>query len=843
MSKFSIFIILLVGSILLVPVSIVSIIQTGKIAKASEVAQSTISSYSSLASNSKLIEGSQISSISTDQNHNSIRSISSESTTNKTKTGKIITEVKPVKLNAQLENWWVDTDVNTGGNGDILGIDAINSQIQSKVQAQCPNIYNSSTKTINEINLSNCSLINSLPIQKIAIIDTGVTPNSGMVSYIDQTNSWSFFTSNNNPSACTASSPLRFYTLVQGNTSIYYCKEKGNQSDTGYHGSVVALTAIRTFENSLLKNKIKIVPFSLRTLDTINISEAIDEVVRAGDIKTINLSIGTPYNVPYVEDSVNLANTNNINLYVASGNCAIYSASNCDYNGNTVQDLPEEADNAPNYPAAYPNAVMVGSNNYSENNIAGISRASYSNFAKTLRSNFVLAPVGNSGIILPCFVNCGAAVNYSYLGTSFASPQVAGLNGLIAQYSDLMKKNLSQNNEKVLVSTDITKQYITTNTTDLLTVGNDLESGSGLLNLKQISDKINSQLQVFNISSSSAIASSSLLSSMVSSLQSSSNVSSISSIFISPSSSQASLTNSSVLSSVSFLPSSSALSSSSYVTSSSFASLPSSQATSTLSSQVSSSSQTISSPIVNSSSQVVTSSTQNSTSVISAPPFVAPINKPTLDKPTQNSGGVISIITEVISNISNIANSIVKPNQNLNLLPLSSSSWSSTSVVMELSSVKSLDLIAKEKSLVTSENSVFFGLINNPTGSIFNSQKDLITNKSFEKLSLPPTNQDSTIETTNEVPKQTSKQIEPRVTPSIITSSPPFTQRCNKDWNQNIKIGAYSNQCEEVVTPEIQSMSLPSDNLVQWIFPVAITLALGLASLIIFAFHQKFKNL
>ena len=47
-------------------------------------------------------------------------------------------------------------------------------------------------------------------------------------------------------------------------------------------------------------------PFSLRTLDTINISEAIDEVVRAGDIKTINLSVGTPYDLQYVEDSVDL---------------------------------------------------------------------------------------------------------------------------------------------------------------------------------------------------------------------------------------------------------------------------------------------------------------------------------------------------------------------------------------------------------------------------------------------------------------------------------------------------------------------------------------------------------
>jgi hypothetical protein len=526
MQKVSIFSVLLVGSLLVSPIVTANNYAFNKIARASENTSNTSPSLlSSLANSSSFQSLDTFSSLFSNSVSSLVSSSQSEVVIPYTKKTKIITDVKPVKLNAQGVNWWKEADTFSGGNSRDLGIEAINTQIQLKLQTQCPNIYDSVAKTINESNLANCAVINSLPLQKIAIIDSGVTPNAEMLPFVDQVNSWNFFTSTNYPAICTSNSSLRFYTLIQGNSNIHYCKEKGTQSDTDYHGTTTAYTAIQIYKNSLLKNRIKIVPFSLRTLDTINISEAIDEVVRAGDIKTINLSIGTPYNVNYVETSITDAYLAGISAYASSGNCAVYSPSNCDYNGNTIQDLPEEANNTLNYPAAYLNAVMVGSSNYSDNSVAGIIRSTYSNFAKVIRDNFITAPVGNSGISLPCFTNCNGVANYSYLGTSFASPQAAGLEGLVAKYSELMKQNLGSANEKVLVSTESPKLYVTRNTTDILTAGNDLESGTGLINLKKISDKIVSELQTLNV----PISSSSLLNSSSSTIVSSSSLTSSSS--------------------------------------------------------------------------------------------------------------------------------------------------------------------------------------------------------------------------------------------------------------------------------------------------------------------------
>jgi hypothetical protein len=808
MSKLSIFSVLLVGSLLVAPVVTANnYASISKSAKAQSL-ESSVSSSSSINSNSStlLLESSNFNS--SDLSSSSILDLSfsqssalqSDSSRSATTRTKIITDVKPVRLNAQSTNWWKETDLFAGGNSADLGNDAINTQIQTKLQTQCPNIYDSVAKTINETNLANCQPINNLPIQKIAVIDSGVTANAEMMPYMDQVSSWNFFTSVNYPTICTATSPLRFYTLVQGAATTYYCKEKGTQSDTDYHGTVVALTAIRTYQNNLLKNRIKIVPYSLRTLDTINISDSIDEVVREGDIKTINFALGTPFNLSYVEDSINLANAAGINIYDSSGNCAIYSPSSCDYNGNTVQDLPEEANNAPDYPAAYANVVMVGSSNYSDNNIAGIIRATYSNFVTSIRNNFVMAPVGNSGIILPCFLNCQGAANYSYLGTSFASPQASALDGLVASYARLMKLNLSQPNEQVLVSTDTAKQYVTSNTTDILSAGNDLQSGTGLINLKKISDKIVSQLQTLNIpaSSSSQVVSSSLLSSSSSILPSSlsspiasssivakntiinsitlnqdnsayivtatsnftpafgsdhvhfyynteantimnkmfstsgpytilvstkpTDATQLCSIVGTPShgiypntgncvnlptipqiSSSSAIQSSSILSSSSNVPSSSAIISSS----STVSSLP--IATPASSSQVSSSSQAVSSSVAQSSSSSVSSSSQSviSSSLISTSSSSSTSQSSAI---ANSGGGVISIITNLVSNV---INAITGANANLNG---NTALVNSSSSVANSSNSKSQEIAIKEQGVKLSQDAAFAGLINNQSG-------------------------------------------------------------------------------------------------------------------------------
>jgi trimeric autotransporter adhesin len=814
MSKFSIFSVLLVGSLLVAPmVTANNYAPINKSASADNI-QSSISSLSSINipssdkfSSVNSFDSSPSSSlVSSSSLQSSSRSDSKSSFFKKT---KIITDVKPVKLNAQSANWWKEADTFSGGNSADLGNDAINTQIQAKLQNQCPNIYDSVSKTINETNLATCTAINNLPLQKIAVIDSGVTPNAEMIPYVDQVNSWNFFTSTNYPAICMATSTLNFYTLVQGNTTIHYCKEKGTQTDTDYHGTAVALTAIRTYENSLLKNRIKIIPLSLRTLDTINISEAIDEVVRAGDIKTINLSIGSPYNLTYVETSVNDANAAGISVYASSGNCAVYSAANCDYNGNTVQDLPEETNNAPDYPASYVNSIMVGSNNYSDNSIGGIIRATYSNFAKTLKANFVMAPIGNSGITLPCFVSCQGATTYAYLGTSFAAPQAAALDGLVSRFSDLMKQNLGQPNEKVLVSTDTPKTYVTTNTTDILATGNDLESGTGLINLKKINDKIVTQLQTLNIpisSSPAVVSSSSLLASSATIVPSSSVVASSSALPLSvnipgniglssdnlnyivdfattnfvptpgsnhvhfyydteantvldkmysspapynlavstkpagatqlciivanashqiiPNSGvckllpviQAPISSSSIIASSSNVQSSSTYQSSAAVVSSSSATSSVPQATPASSSQVTTSSQTISSSIVQSSSLLLAVSSQSivissSSRVNSTSSVSSTISSQSVS--TTNSGGVISIITGVISNI---INTITGANANLN------GSLNSLLSVSSVANQSSIDVDGKIKipattvPLKNAEDAAFAGLVNNPNG-------------------------------------------------------------------------------------------------------------------------------
>jgi hypothetical protein len=913
MPKFSIFSVVLLGSLLVTPfVTANNFSSLNKSVKAQNLHLS-ISSLSSI--NSSLLNQSSSLNISDSasslifNSNSSLQNIKqSESSSSAFKKVKVITDVKPVRLNVQAANWWTDTDILTGGNSDTSGIDAINSQIQSKLQTQCPNIYDINTKVINETNLSNCAPINNLPIQKIAIIDSGVTPSSEMLPYIDQANSWNFFTSNNYPAICTVNSILRFYTLVQGDTSTYYCKEKGTQSDTDYHGTVVAYTAIQTFKNSLLKNRIKIVPFSLRTLDTINISEAIDEVARANDIKTVNMSVGTPYNVQYVKDSVDSATAASIDIYASSGNCAVYTSSNCDYNGNTVQDLPEEANNAPDYPASYQNTVMVGSNNYSENNIPGIIRATYSNFATALRSNFVTAPVGNSGIILPCFVNCNGTTNYSYLGTSFASPQAAGLDVLISKYSALMKQNLGQQNEKVLVASDTPKQYVTDNTTDILDSGNDLQTGNGLINLKKISDKIVSQLQTFNVptSSSSLLASSSTISNISSNSVTSSSVvkdTMINSITLNFDNSAYIVTSTSnftpafgsdhihfyynteantvmnkmfsnagpysiltstkptnatqlctivgtashgiypgtgncfnlpIISSGSSISSSVLSSSSNVLSSSSIQSvLSSAQAAPAISSQVLSSSQINSSSAIQNSSSVNSASSQ---SIISSSSSQSSLSQGSTT--TNSGGGVISLVTGIISNV---INSLTGANANTNG---NKSAISSISLTSTSQNSKTFEVVVKEQIVKQSEDATFAGLINNPNGSTnpsLNAIKEQGVKVIENQSSIEPDNQNPQSSVTytqgrkNEIDSESNSLV--ATDKSLISSQ----DSCQKSLDDSNKGGKLAEDCKSPIGVNPQSDISPSNDISKYI-PVVILSIVGVggaATISSFVLKQK----
>jgi hypothetical protein len=513
MSKQILFSAFMVAAFLVAPIASASTLgfSSSKLARADSLS-SSVSSFSSdlsssILSSSSMIQTSssalllysaQVSSSSLDNSSSSYGESSSSTRVKKIKSFAQ-DDVKPVKLDPAGLTWWKEIDTISGGNGNTNGVDEMNVQLQTKLQSVCPNIYDAATKTINEVNLTNCAPINNLPIQKIGVIDSGVNATAEMVPFMDQASSWNYFTNLDNP-ICTSTSSLLFAQAQgAGGTTVYYCKQQGTQTDTDYHGTAAAYVSIQMFKDSLLKSRIKVVPVSLRTLDTINISDSIDQLTADG-IKVINLSLGTPYNIAYMETSVNDARAAGVDMYASSGNCAVYTASNCEYDGVPGQTIPQEADNTPNYPAAYNNATMVGSSNYSDNNIAGVVRATYSNHPTSLRTRFITAPVGNNGIVLPCFYQCPNGVtSYGYLGTSFAAPQASGLNILVNRYTTLMSQNFGYINEKVLTNGFTPEVYINGNTTDLLTTGNDLQTGNGLINVKKISDAITAQVFTLNV--------------------------------------------------------------------------------------------------------------------------------------------------------------------------------------------------------------------------------------------------------------------------------------------------------------------------------------------------------
>jgi subtilisin family serine protease len=125
----------------------------------------------------------------------------------------------------------------------------------------------------------------------------------------------------------------------------------------------------------------------------------------------INSSFGGPSRSRAIEDAVNFATNAGVLVVAAAGN------------GGT---------DAPSYPAAYTNALSVGAVLHSGANIG--QRASFSNFGPTVKvyaaGNAVLTTVPGRAVD----VKDGRAASELYIpmsGTSFASPIVAGIAGLI----------------------------------------------------------------------------------------------------------------------------------------------------------------------------------------------------------------------------------------------------------------------------------------------------------------------------------------------------------------------------------------------------------------------------
>jgi hypothetical protein len=170
----------------------------------------------------------------------------------------------------------------------------------------------------------------------------------------------------------------------------------------------------------------------------------------------------------------------------ASGNCAVFSVSSCDWDGSGTQNQPEEANNTPMYPAAFGTVIAVGASNYATTT-GGITRACYSNFGSYVD---IVAPEGDtgtacrpsggpatSGVRVPCGVvrtGCPTVDSFTNaVGTSYAAPAVVGAIGLLlSNYPSISPAGVVN----VLKNRSV----------DIGAIGRDDQFGYGLLNISSI---------------------------------------------------------------------------------------------------------------------------------------------------------------------------------------------------------------------------------------------------------------------------------------------------------------------------------------------------------------------
>lgn len=281
------------------------------------------------------------------------------------------------------------------------------------------------------------------PDVKIAVIDTGVNINASDFSgaNIDTANAMRFY--NNSDNTC---APGTYYVGFQQNPGsnppvLNFCQDTGSQFDEQGHGTGVASlifaqdnvtgTVGAAYNTTLLPIGVHGAAFN-----TYFIAESITYAADNGaDI--INLSLGSPFYDSYLEDVIDDVVAQGVIVIAASGNCAEWTP-NCDWDGNGTQTpgFFAEEDNALMYPAGFDSVVAVGASTNVTSG-GGIERAYYSNFGPHLD---VVAPVGDAGEsptgnrVLCGVVRSGCSSVNSYktsYGTSYASPQIAGLAGLL----------------------------------------------------------------------------------------------------------------------------------------------------------------------------------------------------------------------------------------------------------------------------------------------------------------------------------------------------------------------------------------------------------------------------
>jgi hypothetical protein len=322
---------------------------------------------------------------------------------------------------------------------------------------------------------------------KIAVIDSGV--NTTLADFtganIDTTNQMRFY---NNPGG-TACPSGEAYTPANGLVIGWsFCQKIGTgatqQYDEDGHGTAVS-SIIMAQDNATgsvgIAHNTTLLPIALHsdTFNTFFISEAV-RYAQARGAKVINLSLGTPYYDSYLEAAINDVTAQGVVVVAASGNCAVFSVTSCDWDGSGTQNQPEEANNAIMYPAGFTNVIAVGASNTNG------TRSCYSNFGAHLD---VVAPVGDagtscggtvtpSGVRIACGVvggSCsGIGVYRGGAGTSYATPQVAAAVGLMKSADATL--NFGQ----------VQSLFASGNLTDLGATGRDDSFGNGLLNVNNL---------------------------------------------------------------------------------------------------------------------------------------------------------------------------------------------------------------------------------------------------------------------------------------------------------------------------------------------------------------------
>lgn len=241
-----------------------------------------------------------------------------------------------------------------------------------------------------------------------------------------------------------------------------FLEDDSNPDDTHGHGTHVAGIALAETGNSLgtvgmgYVGGITVMPLRVCNESGCSTSDIIDAIYYATNngADVINMSLGGSFGSPAEEQAINYAWDNGLVIVASSGNDGVSEVS---------------------YPAAFTNAIAVGSTNWHD------TLAQYSQTGNALD---VVAPGGEmnryhdlGGIYstLPTYdVYLTTAYRYSkgydqLQGTSMAAPQVAGLAGL------LLAANPSLSNSDV-------RSIIETTADDLGDNGWDLEFGWGRIN-------------------------------------------------------------------------------------------------------------------------------------------------------------------------------------------------------------------------------------------------------------------------------------------------------------------------------------------------------------------------